>query len=286
LLGMSNGVREVWVHSPADMGASWQTRRYGTKEHFEVAAALNFYASGKGSLRSKLSGLVVRDMGKRVEKSVGVARLSYSGNDDPEPGAWGRFVKLMKNEGVEVSVVKAGCGELDVKKEKVVHMTGTGRFTLKEEDVKALRKFLDAGGMLFADAAGGSKEFDESMMVLMKGMYPEEKVVEFAGNHPIFTGTMKGGKAIGEVEFRRYGSLMLGKRVTVPAMSGIVVGGKTKVVYSKWDVSSGFLGTHTWGIVGYGPGTAEEIGRNVLAYAMDPVAVPAVVREVKETAEK
>jgi hypothetical protein len=275
MLGMSNGVREVWIHSTVDMGASWQMRRYSVGDHFQTAAALYFYASGKGSLRSKLQPLVVRSGNEKISRRVTVARIGYSGNDDPEPGAWARFAQLARGFGTEVRVVRVGCGELDPAKHKLAHLTGTGRFVLQEEDVKALRKYLDGGGMLFADAAGGSTAFDESMKVLMKALYPEVEAKELGVNHPIFTGAMKDGKAVGEVEFRQYGNLFLQKRVVTPSMVGISVEGKTRVIYSKWDVCSGFLGTNTWGIVGYGAETSEVIGRNLVLFAERPVGVPA-----------
>ena len=30
ILAMSNGVREIWVHSGGDMGGSWQMRKFAT----------------------------------------------------------------------------------------------------------------------------------------------------------------------------------------------------------------------------------------------------------------
>jgi hypothetical protein len=46
-----------------------------------------------------------------------------------------------------------------------------------------------------------------------------------------------------------------------------MVEGKPRVLYSSWDVCSGFLGTNTWGVVGYAPASSEAIGRNILLYA-------------------
>jgi hypothetical protein len=60
LLGLSDGSREVWIHSAADVGADWQTRRVASKGSFEVALTLYTYASNKGKLRPKLQGAVAR----------------------------------------------------------------------------------------------------------------------------------------------------------------------------------------------------------------------------------
>jgi hypothetical protein len=52
----------------------------------------------------------------------------------------------------------------------------------------------------------------------------------------------------------------------------VTVGGKVKILFSQFDVSSGFLGTNTWGIVGYEASTAEGIGRNVVLFAQEQAA--------------
>ena len=48
LAGLSNGAREVWIHSPTDMGATWQRKTKGNKAPYEVIGNLYYYATGKG----------------------------------------------------------------------------------------------------------------------------------------------------------------------------------------------------------------------------------------------
>jgi hypothetical protein len=272
ILGMSNGVRELWIHSPLDVGADWQMRRYANKTSFELGAALYFYASGMGSLRSKLQPMTIAKSGTNA-RTVSVARLTYEGNPDPEPGAWPRLAKLASsnaNTDVKLSTVKFA--DLDPKKYPLAHLTGTSKVTFTEDDVKALKAYLDGGGLLFADAAGGSPEFTASCQDLLKQLYPNESLAPLPPDHPIYTGSMKDGAKIDEAEFRKYGNLFLKRRVSKPALEQIVVGGRTRVLFSQWDVCTGFLGTNTWGIVGYAPSTAEALGRNILLYSLNPVA--------------
>jgi hypothetical protein len=282
---MSNGIRELWIHSPLDVGADWQTRKYSAKTSFELGAALYFYASGMGSLRSKLQPLAVDDGGAAaVGRSLGVARLDYAGNADPEPGEWARMAKLARADfKTEIKLQTVKFADLDAKKYPLAHLTGTTTVTFRDDDVKALKAYLDAGGLLFADAAGGSAEFAASCKELMKKVYPEAAFSSLPPDHPIYMGTMPDGVKIETVDFRKYGNIRLQRRVIAPALEALEVNGRLRVVFSRWDICSGFLGTNTWGITGYSPQSAEALGRNILLYAANPVEAPVAPKEASET---
>jgi hypothetical protein len=271
LMGMSNGVREVWIHSPQDIGAEWQMRRVATnKASFELGTALYYYASGMGSLRRKLQPLEVKG-GEVSRRTTAVARVEYSGNADPEPGAWARLAKIARRDfktTVNVSTVKIPL--LDAKVTPLAHLTGSNRVTFTEDDVKGLRNYADRGGLLFIDAAGGNAEFAGSCQELFSKMYPEAKLELLPAEHAIISGSIADGAKIGDVEFRKYGVMKLKRRVTTPELEAITVDGKIRILFSRWDICSGFLGTNTWGITGFAPSTAERLGRNILLYSAGP----------------
>jgi hypothetical protein len=276
LMAVGNGVREMWIHSPTDVGADWQQRKF-TSKNFELGGALYFYASGMGSLRSKLQPLAVADNAAApAARKIEVARIDYAGNSDPEPGAWARFAKLARASAktdLKISLVKTA--ELDPKKFPLAHLTGTARVVFNPEDVQALQKYVNDGGLLFIDAAGGSHDFATSARELIKQLYPDQSPTPLAPDHPILTGAFPDGAKITEAEFRKYGNITLKRRVTQPAIDHITANGRTRILFSAWDIHSGFLGTSTWGILGYAPSTAEALGRNILLYALNPAAKPA-----------
>ena len=86
LMGMSNGIREVWIHSPTDLGAAWQMQRFSAKPAFEVPTALYFYATGKIPLKGKLKTLAIAEPEKAPTLKVNLARVTYSGNWIPSRG--------------------------------------------------------------------------------------------------------------------------------------------------------------------------------------------------------
>jgi hypothetical protein len=141
--------------------------------------------------------------------------------------------------------------------------------TLSVEEMGALKKFLDSGGILLAEAAGGNPEFTESFLRAMKGIYPGSGPEALPADHAVFTGKFADGKPLGEVKFRKFGTLALGKGVTAAAVDEIAVDGKVRVLFSQWDYSSGLLGTNTWGIVGYGPETSEVLASNLVVWASE-----------------
>lgn len=263
LLGLSNGVREMWIHSTEDLGASWQRRAFASKQHFTVPANLYFYATGKGSLRSKLQPLSVPATKENPARTVGLARLEYAGNWDPEPGAWARAAKLAAAEyRTKLNVTPVKIAELDFAKTPVAHMTGTTPFAVRDEDVAALKKFIDAGGTLLVDAAGGSPEFTKSALALVKaatGSDPQPLPTD----HAVYAGTMADGKAVEPVNYRTYAKL---KEIggTKGRLLGVKKGDRTAVVLSAEDITSGLLGTNTWGIIGYDNPTAEALVRNMV----------------------
>ncbi len=273
LMAMNNGIRDIWVHCPIDLGASWELQRFGNKPHFEVPSAIYFYATGKAPLKARLKTLEVAQPAAAPARQVALARITYGGNADPEPGAWPRLARILRAAPapLELSPALVGFPELDAAKYPVAHLTGTARFLVKDADCLALRQYLDAGGVLIADAGGGSKEFADSFVEMMARVYPEAKLMPLPPDHPVYTGVFASGNGeeVGEVDFRKYGVVALGKRITEPDVEAITVNGRTRVLFSKYDITSGLLGSTTWGIVGYLPESATKLAGNMVRFALE-----------------
>jgi len=270
--GMSNGIRLLWVHSAVDMDASWQRRAYANKDHFEIPSNLYFYATGKGSLRTKLQPLVVAASPDPAARTITLARLEYPGNCDPEPGAWPRMAKLAQADfHTELHLVTLKPAQLKVATTPVVHMTGTAAFTMPADDAKALQAYLNAGGTLIVDAAGGSADFNTSFQQLVKDLAPGATLTPLPPDHPMYKGAFDDGGDISQTVFRPYAILKEG-RMDAPRLQAIMLNGRPAIIYSPQDLTSGLLGTNTWGIIGYTPESAEKVVRNVLLYVSAPPA--------------
>jgi hypothetical protein len=228
-----------------------------------------------GSLRTKLQPLAIDTSKAATTQSINVALLDYPGNPNPEPGAWQRMAKLAKvNFKTDVKPVLTKFSELDPKKTPLAHLTGTGKVAFTLDDVNLLKNYLDNGGMLFVDAAGGNSEFALSARELIRQACTTP-LGPLPPDHPIYKGSMPGGTPITEIEFRKFGEVSLHKKIRTPALDAVIVDGKTRVIFSDWDITSGFLGTNTWGILGYAPPSAQALGRNIILYALHPNAADA-----------
>jgi hypothetical protein len=118
-----------------------------------------------------------------------IARLKYTGGGDwySDESALRNLLQEMKRRGdVRVShdkeaVVTATDPELW--NYPFLFMTGHGNVKMNAEEIKALRRYLDQGGFLWADDNFG---LDPSFRALMRSVFPEATLTELPFTHPIF----------------------------------------------------------------------------------------------------
>ena len=65
----------------------------------------------------------------------------------------------------------------------MIFMTGHGNVKMNDEEVRSLRRYLDQGGLLWADDNFG---LDKSFRALMERVYPETPLVELPFSHDLF----------------------------------------------------------------------------------------------------
>jgi len=129
--------------------------------------------------------------GHRSELSGGftIARLKYTGGGDwysDETSLRNLLRTLRSRNDVRVAqeteaVVTATDPELW--NYPMLFMTGHGNVKMSDEERRALRSYLDQGGLLWADDNFG---LDPSFRALMAQIYPEEALTELPFSHEIF----------------------------------------------------------------------------------------------------
>jgi hypothetical protein len=284
VLGVSNGVRELVLLIPdADPGKAWQTRSDLTSpEAFQLATNIVAYALDKNFKLHKGDRYVVLDKKGPTNRTIKVLRLTSGPNPDPEPGGWRRLANVMKNDlKVNLDVQSGPPTAEGLKGVQVAHLTGTGKFTLKPEERSALKAFVEQGGTLLVDAAGGASDFaDAAQKELVETFGPAAKaslVSAMPPEHPVFNVPgypVPFPKATESWSiFRPYARNLVGAS-RVPRLRGIPVGDKARVgvFFSREDLSAGLVGQPVDGVIGYGPVTATLMVRNILLYAAPAVA--------------
>jgi hypothetical protein len=279
MLAMSNGVRELWIHIPSDVDASWQARRMDSKDHFMLPVNLYSYATGKGEpWRAELppdeAATASAPATATTARTVTLARVLYGGNADPEPAAWARFARrapAMFHTRLTVELVPAA--RLDAAAYPVAHLLGTGKLVLSDAETAALKAYVAAGGLLVVEAAGGDPAFAASAPAVLATLVAGATLTRISPNDQLYNGAMPDSARLVSVSYRKF-SLADRPLQVAPQLKGLSSAGRWAVVFSADDITSGLLGTSTWGIAGYAPRDADAIARNLLLYSLKPIVPP------------
>ena len=106
---------------------------------------------------------------------------------------------------------------------------------------------------------------------MLSKMYPELRLAPLPPGNPLYLGRFikGGGNDVHTVAFRKYGELQLHEKITEPDIEALTINGRPAVLLSKYDITSGLLGTDTWGIVGYSSKSSQELAENLIRFALD-----------------
>ena len=261
LWAISNGVRIVALHTTYDLLRPWQDRQItSSASAFKLGWNIHFYLNEKSRGRPRGSDpwpIARRDGGaKRV---VRVARVKYGGNWNPEPGAWERVKIEMGNRwGTDVKVEDIQAGALDAKAHPLAVITGTGSLSFSADEKKTLRAYVQAGGTLLIDAAGGRKEFAGSAISAVEEIFGRRKLSRIGAGADVYN---LPGMQIRTVKMRK------SKEKVQPRIRAIEVNGRPAVLLSKDDLTVGLVGCPAYGCKGYSPTSAMELTRNIVLYA-------------------
>ena len=290
VLGLSNGVRELMLLFPqADPAKTWQLQLVGGREElWQLAANIFLYSVDKQNLRNKGETYsIARDDSIKATNGIKVARLQYAGNWDPEPGGWARLANLMHNRhkiDLDVRPVKLAGDALDGY--KVAHLTGTTRFTFDDAARKQILRFIDRGGTLIIDAAGGSGAFAQAAEAELAAMFPASKLKLLGPGDRAF---IVNGDVLKEFRYRPFAQRVVGSLKDAPRVQVLEHAGRPVVYFSREDLSAGLVGQPVDGIVGYHPETASEIMlRLILSVpgAKGPVSSPTTTPTTVPTTQR
>lgn len=266
LQGVSNGARELILLIPTDdLGRAWQRRDMQRPELTEIAANIYLYAIDKtNSLYKGQTYLVSKKENVETTKTLRLARLQYTGNWNPEPGGWQRMAAILHNTAdTTLDLRDINLATTDIPEDvHVAHLTGTTAFRLSDSERERLKKFVDAGGMLIVDSAGGNGEFNTSAEAELRALFGDAA----AGiNQPLPEGhAIYNTPSKIEIGYRTFARGKLVGSMSSPRLRGIELNGRLAVVYSPEDLTVGLVGQPVDGIIGYTPAAATELMKRLL----------------------
>jgi len=272
---LSNGARVLMLLLPSgDCSRLWQTNTYiGHEEAYEVMSDIFLYAVDKKGLRAKGDTYIVTpDPALTPYHAIKVARLEYAGNWNPEPGGWRRLAAVMHNKdltSLTITTLKLGDGKLD-NTYPVAHLTGTVAFTLADDALAELKKYVDGGGTLIIDSAGGGGDCADSAEKAIAQIWPDQKLELLKPDDPLYCSACD---SVSQVVYRVYARQVFGAS-TKPRLRALRLDNRPAVILSTEDISVGMVGMEIDGIVGYTPASATNLMRNLLLHVCPPPTIP------------
>ena len=268
LRALSNGARLLVVLSQKDIARYWHTREDKFRpDAFRLGLSLFLYAGGKRDWRNKLDTPILPEPKVRPITEINLARLEYSGDWDPEPGAWDRQRKVcqfLTGYGLHLRAVKwSALGSDD---SPIAHVTGAVRYDPRPDEIAAMKKYVEAGGVLLIDSCGGSDPFTQSMRRALAVAFPDAKLVAVPPSHPLLNSVAPGMFDLSKRRLRLFVTEKMGAHFGAFEM---LHAGKGHVILSPLDITSGLLGTNTWGIWGWDPDYAQMFVQNLICWTLD-----------------
>jgi hypothetical protein len=144
---------------------------------------------------------------------------------------------------------------------KIANLTGTETTELTVAQKAELKAFIDSGGTLIVDAAGGQAAFASSI---------ELQLPQLGGGAlkplPIDHELYRAGGDIKSVGYRSFARMRLPAGCKDPNLQAIDRDGRVAVIYSREDLTAGLVGQSVDGVDGYSPASATALMRSVLLF--------------------
>lgn len=273
LEGINFGCRLGVVFSPADLTCGWDGHehprglRVVIDQARQIGANLVTYILGSFQLGRFLStSKVYFEAGVPTRDDFVFAQIVHMGDWDPDPSAVHNLLKFARDNStlnVRFKRVNASLKDPQVATYPLLYMTGHYEFVLDDQERTLLRRYLQAGGMLFADACCGRLAFDAAFRREMEQVLPGARLERIPPDHPIYHTHFD----IERVQYTPRVREDFGPLDT-PELEGISIDGRLAVVYSRFDLGNGweqFPHPYSYGLQDE---DALKIGTNVLVYAV------------------
>jgi hypothetical protein len=289
--GIDIGCKTGVFFSPHALSCLWEMEDYTDKRTakpwsqmaMKLGTNVAAYATGREQLPDKLTRVEVPESARPASQpaevprgAVRIARLVHRGDYNADPHAMVNLAAMLRDQ-AKVDVV-ARARHLRATDEAlweypVLFMTGHHAFELSDEEIKALRVYLNRGGFLFADACCGREAFDKSFRAMAARLFGEDKLRALPRGHPIYAGRV--GVRLGELRYRRILAEELKaagrdnwRGTTRPPLEGVRLDGRTVLVYSKYDYSCALEGDKPYSCRGYVDAAGRRLALNIVLYAI------------------
>jgi hypothetical protein len=271
--GVSDGTRHVAILCERDIACAWQRRAWKTQAtDFDLGANFFMYATGGNPMRRRMRP-VFSGSDRQPRHHLSVAWLRHGGNWHSQPFALEYLSQKLTAENrvaLEVSVGAPITVEA-LKGHPLAWMTGSDSFALTKEQVAALRAYLQAGGMLFVNAVGGSKDFRASAETMLKELFTglDHLRGEVSFSSPLITGRcgeFRGPRIENPHRTRSWRRRM--PKTTGVALTLYALAGRVAAIHAPYGIHDTLDGHTAHDAKSYMPAPARDLAANIALYAL------------------
>lgn len=146
----------------------------------------------------------------------------------------------------------------------LLYLTGHEAFELSQKEILQLRKYLQSGGFLFAEACCGRKGFDLAFRKVIKAVLPDHPLQAIQPTSKMF----QYPHAIQTLAVTPSLAQDLGKAALPPMLEGVMVDGQIVVVYSRFGMAGGWEMSQSPYARGYDDIGSIKLGQSILMQAV------------------
>jgi hypothetical protein len=280
LEGLELGCKTVVVYSPEPISGWWEANQFSEgrgKQVFQLGVSIIAYATGLEMPKPK--GFHV-DVPKSQEDSkiprgyLKVAQVKQGDHNyrSAANGIRNLMLDLRKNARMDVALKsqEVYCDDKDLLNFKFMYMHGRDEFEVK--NVAILKANLETGGLLFADACCGKKDFDKAFRELVKQLF-NKPLEPIPANDDLFSRQLNGAE-ITTVRCRRErkegegAGAEAGFAAVQPELEGIKIGNRWVIIYSKYDIGCALEKHQSSDCLGHDYESAVKLASAVVLYAL------------------
>ena len=276
LLSINIGCRAAVIFSPYDMSCGWDMHAHPDakaivpKDALRLGANLIAYSTATKTMGLSLAeSRVYVDADTTKWDKFRVAQIVHEGQWCPDPAGLSTLLDTV----AATTQLKISFDRKDLKLSDpaissypFLYITGHQDFTLSDEEVSVLRRYLLNGGFLLGDACCGRASFDAAFRRELKRALPEKayELTALAADHAVY----RRPTPVTSVEYTPAAMMKMKTPTNAPLLEGVSINGNTAVIYSPHDLGCGWeLKPHPYGI-GYESRSAITLGINAIVYAI------------------
>lgn len=217
--------------------------------------------------RGALPGLMVKDPVQGMFERLRLGQVMHQGDWNPRPLALPMLLQTFSRRTsvpVQPTIREVRLTDSALFDYPFLYLVGHGEFHLTDGERQALRRYLENGGFILAEACCGERGFDRAFRTQIRLTLPESVLTPVPGTSGLFSVP----NAIKGMSVTPLLAGQLGRAVIEPRLEGVELQGRYVVVYSPYGLAGCWELSQNPYALGYNDSEAIRLGQNILMYAV------------------